>query len=97
VKVYCKRTKFTKNVNFYPINGKNWGEDYIEWKRGKYYKFRVPHDYEKGGHTEMFPGIYLYIESERESFWVPIKETDFRKHFKDVDELRNEKIEKLLE
>lgn len=101
MKVYCKRTLFKKNNNFYPINGKSYGEDYVEWKRGKFYNFRIPEDYERGFHlvdfrTEMFPGIYYYIETEREGVSSPIKEKEFRKHFMDVDELRNEKIEKIL-
>jgi len=96
VKVYCKRTLFKKNNNFYPINGKEYGDDYVEWERGKFYNFRIPEDYERGGHTEMFPGIYYYIETEIEGVSSPIKEKEFRKHFMDVDELRNEKIENIL-
>ena len=96
MKVYCKRTLFKKNNNFYPVNGKSYGEDYVEWERGKYYNFRIPEDYERGGWTEMFPGIYYYIETEVEGASSPIKEKEFRKHFMDVDELRNDKIEKIL-
>jgi hypothetical protein len=96
VKVYCKRTLFKKNNNFYPVNGKEYGDDYVEWERGKFYNFRISEDYERGGHTEMFPGIYYYIETEIEGVSSPIKEKEFRKHFMDVDELRNEKIENIL-
>ncbi len=96
MKVYCKRTVFKKNNNTYPINGKEYGEDYVEWQKGKFYNFRVPKEYERGGKTQMFPGIYYYIESERESFWSPISEKEFRKHFIDVDELRENKITEIL-
>ncbi len=96
MKVYCKRTLFKKNNNFYPVNGKEYGDDYVEWERGKFYNFRIPEDYERVGHTEMFPGIYYYIETEIEGVSSPIKEKEFRKHFTDVDELRNEKIENIL-
>jgi hypothetical protein len=100
-KVYCKRTYFEKNTNAFPVNGKKYGEDYVKWAWGKEYKFREPDDYERGGHTEMFPGIYYYIETEVNSgnghkIWSPIKEKEFRRHFMDVDELRNEKIEQIL-
>lgn len=90
MRVFCKRTFFVKNVNYYPINGKNYGEDYAVWKKGKYYNVRMPKDYEKD------VGVYYNIESERESFWNPIKEKEFKKHFIDVDELRNDIIEKIL-
>lgn len=96
MKVYCKRTLFKKNNNFYPVNGKDYGEDYVEWERGKFYNFRIPEDYERGGRTKMFPGIYYYIETEIQGVYSPIKEKEFRKHFIDVDELREDKIDKIL-
>lgn len=91
MRVFCKRTFLIQNTNTYPINGKQYGEHYAVWKKGKYYKARIPKDYEKA------VGVYYNIESERESFWNPIKEKEFRKHFIDVDELRQEKINKILE
>ncbi len=96
MKVYCKRTVFIKNNNYYPINGKSYGEEYVEWERGRFYKFRVPDEHERGGKTKIFPGIYYYIETERKDIWSPIKEKEFRKHFMDIDELRNEKINEIL-
>jgi hypothetical protein len=90
VKVFCKRTYFEKNSNFYPINGKNYGENWVKWQKGKYYKVRIPEDYEKS------VGVFYKIESERESFWLPIKEKEFNKYFIDIDELRNNKIDKIL-
>ena len=95
MKVYCKRTLFKKNNNFYPVNGKEYGDDYVEWERGKFYNFRIPEDYERASFPGS-PGIYYYIETEVEGVSSPIKEKEFRKHFMDVDELRNEKIENIL-
>lgn len=90
MKVYCKRTYLTQNTNSYQILGKSYGESYAVWKKGKFYNFRTPKDYEKG------VGVYYIIESERESFWNPIKEKDFKKHFIDVDEWRNNKIDEII-
>ncbi len=60
MKVYCKRTLFIKNVNFFPVNGKNYGEDFPLWEKGKYYEVRIPEDYERE------VGVYYNIESEKE-------------------------------
>jgi hypothetical protein len=90
LKVYCKRTFFEKNWNTYPINGKNYGEDWAVWCVGKYYNIRLPKDYERS------VGVYYIIESERESFWFPIKEKDFFAHFIDIDTLRQEKIDRII-
>jgi uncharacterized lipoprotein YddW (UPF0748 family) len=90
LRVYCKRTFFEKNWNSYPINGKEYGQDWAKWIHGKFYNFRVPQNYEKE------VGVYYIIESERESFWSPIKIKDFNKHFIDIDQLRQEKIDRLL-
>lgn len=91
MKVYCKRTYFTKNLNIYPINGKNYGDYYAVWSKGDYYKARIPRSHEKE------VGVHLLIESNRESFWTAIKEKEFKKHFIDVNELRDYKIDKILE
>ena len=90
MKVYCKRTYLTQNTNTYQILGKSYGESYAVWEKGKFYQFRQPKDYEKE------VGVYYLIESERESFWNPIKEKEFRKYFIDVDELRQNKINEIL-
>ena len=84
MRVYCKRTYFERNLNTYPINGKDYGE------QGKYYKIRIPEDYERR------VGVYYYMENERESFWSPIKVREFDKYFIDVDQLREEKIDQIL-
>ena len=88
--VYCKRTVFERNPNYYSINGKSHGEDWVKWSKGKYYKVRLPKDYERK------VGIYYVIECERESFWMPVKEKDFHKHFIDIEQLRDEKINQIL-
>jgi len=96
MKVYCKRTYFEKNTNAFPVNGKEYGQDYVKWAWGKTYNCREPEDYERGGHTEMFPGIYLYIESEIKNTACPIKEKDFHKHFETLEENRDRKLEQIL-
>ncbi len=77
------------------MNGKNYGEDFPLWEKGKYYEVRIPEDYERE------VGVYYNIESEKEgnngySIWDPITEKKFKKHFIDVDELRNNKIDNIL-
>lgn len=96
MKVYCKRTYFEKNTNFFPINGKEYGQDYAKWACGRIYECREPQDYERGGKTEMFAGIYLYIESEVKGTWHPITEKNFNKYFTTLEEHRHNKIEQLL-
>jgi len=88
LRVYCKRNYFEKNS--YQINGKSYGEYWIKWKKGEYYKIRMPQNHEK----EL--GIYYIIECKRESFWLTIKEKEFHRYFTDIPELRNSKIEKIL-
>ena len=90
MKVYCKRTVFEKNTNSYPINGKEYGESWVKWQKDKYYRFNIPEDIERS------MGIHYYIKSERESLWYPIKKKEFDKYFTDIDELRNNKIEQIL-
>jgi hypothetical protein len=36
------------------------------------------------------------MENERESFWSPIKVSEFDKYFIDVDQLREEKINQIF-
>ena len=90
MEVYCKRTVFEKNTNSYPINGKEYGESWVKWQKDKYYRFNIPEDIERS------MGILYYIKSERESLWYPIKKKEFDKYFTDIDELRNNKIEQIL-
>lgn len=94
--LFCKRTLFEKNTNFYTINKKEYGEDYVKWIRGKLYKSREPEYNERGGKTDLFPGIYLYVESEVNNTWFPITEKIFNKHFETLDKYRNDKIDKIL-
>lgn len=90
MKIFCKRTYFEKNLNIYPINGKTYGEHWPKWIRGKYYKIRIPEDYERR------VGVYYYTEDERHLQWSPIKVSEFNKYFIDVDQLREEKIDQIL-
>ena len=95
MKVYCKRTLFIKNTNAFTVKGVSYGEEFAIWEKGKYYDARIPEDYEKE------VGVYYNIKSEKGlvngySIWDPITEKNFRKHFIDVDELREYKLEKIL-
>lgn len=89
MRVYCKRTYFEKNTNFFPINGKEYGQDYVKWALGKIYECHEPFDYEK-------PLTFLIISSEIENSAFPISEKNFHKHFIDIDELREEKLKTIL-
>lgn len=89
MKVYCKRTLFEKNTNAFPVNGKEYGQDYAKWAWGKIYDCREPNDYEK-------PTTYLIIETEVNKVWSPISENNFKKHFETLDDHRNKKIEQIL-
>lgn len=91
MKVYCKRTFFEKNWNSYTINGKGYGQEWAKWLKGKFYSFRIPQSYERQ------VGVYYILENERESFWSPIKEKEFFKYFIDIDQLRQEKIDQILD
>jgi hypothetical protein len=91
VKVYCKRTYLDTNQNFFKIRGKGYGESYAKWEKDKYYSMRLPEQIER----EM--GILYYIQTEvTENIWSPIKKKEFDKYFTDIDELRNNKIEQIL-
>jgi hypothetical protein len=89
VDVYCKRTCFEKNKNAYPINGKEYGEDYVKWSLGKIYKCHKPDSID-------IIEAYLIIETEVENIWSPISENNFNKHFETLDDYRNRKIEQIL-
>ena len=91
MKVFCKRTYFQKNYNSFPVCGKNYGESYALWKKGKYYNFRLPVDY------EIEVGIHYIIESENPTAYTPIKKEEFGKYFLDIDQLREEKINIILQ
>ena len=90
MKVYCKRTYLDTNQNFFKIRGKGYGESYAKWEKDKYYSIRLPHEIE----IEM--GILYYIQTEVENSYSPIKKKVFDKYFTDIDELRNNKIEQIL-
>ena len=91
MKVFCKRTYFQKNTNSFAISGKNYGETYVLWKKGKFYNIRLPQEYEKA------VGIYYIVESEHPSIYTPVKKKEFMKYFTDIDQLREEKINIILQ
>ena len=91
MKVFCKRTFFQKNTNSFPISGKNYGETYVLWKKGKFYNIRLPQEYEKA------VGIYYIVESEDVTIYTPVKKKEFEKYFTDIDQLREEKINIILQ
>jgi hypothetical protein len=91
MKVFCKRTYFQKNLNAFPVAGKNYGESYVLWKKGQFYNIRVPQDYEKE------VGIYYVVESEYPTIYTPVKKKEFAKYFMDIDQLRDEKLNIILE
>ena len=90
MKVYCKRTYFEKNTNAFPVNGKEYGQNYVKWACGKIYECHEPKDYEK-------TVTYLIIKSElEESFWYPVNKKSFNKHFETLEHYRNKNIEQIL-
>ena len=105
-------TKGSKAFSYYSVITKNWFIQNVK-KTNKERKREVliddaekeleeasesePNDYERGGHTDMFPGIYLYIESEVKNTWCPIKEKEFKRHFETLEENRNRKLEQILQ
>ena len=91
MKVFCKRTYFQKNLNSYPISGKGYGESYVLWKKGKFYTVRLPQEYEKA------VGIYYVVQSEDVTIYTPVKKREFNKYFTDIDQLREEKINIILQ
>lgn len=90
MKLICKRTFFKKNLNYYPVNGKLYGNEYVAFKNGKIYQYKEPEDYEKA------VGVYLIVESERKDFWLPVKKSEFDKYFINLEEIRNKKIDEIL-
>jgi hypothetical protein len=90
LKLLCKRTFFKENLNFYPVEGKLYGNEYVAFQNGKIYQYKEPEDYEKS------VGVYLIVESERKDFWLPVKKSEFDKHFINLEENRNRKIDEIL-
>ena len=62
MKVYCKRTYFEKNTNAFPVNGKEYGQDYVKWAWGKIYESQKPKDYEKQA-GKMILGTDIAVKS----------------------------------
>jgi hypothetical protein len=59
------------------------------WIKGKFYNGREPNEIEKIG------GIFFYINSDND-FEYFIKEVDYNKYFKSIEDLREEKINKIF-
>lgn len=57
--------------------------------KGKYYNIKIPEEHERK------VGVYYHIQSENKS-WNYIKVKDFQKYFIDIDQLRNNKIDEIL-
>lgn len=95
MKVYCKRTFFKVNKNFYPVNKSKYLEEYVCYKKGKTYECKKPSELE----NEF--GIALYIQSEvldsfGSSIYKPVTKKEFEKYFLDIKENRNNKINEIL-
>lgn len=95
MKVYCKRTFFRKNTNYFQVNGKEYGEEFVVWEKGKWYDSKLPEDYESN------VGVYRLINSDQRlvngyEVYDPINKKEFNKYFIDQPELRNEKIDQVL-
>ena len=61
----------------------------IKFIKGNYYNVKMPEEHERK------LGVYYHIQSENKS-WSYIKVKDFQKYFIDIDQLRNDKIDEIL-
>lgn len=89
MKVFCKRTYFETNSNFFKIDGKAYGENYTKWRKNNTYHIRKADEWEEK------LGIIYYIETEQ-MLWSPVNQKRFEKYFLDIQTLRDEKIKDLL-
>jgi hypothetical protein len=63
----------------------------IKWSRDKYYLTMTPDDY------EIENGVYIYVLMEnRHQMFSPLSRRDFDKYFIGIDEIRSDKIDKIL-
>ena len=83
MKVYCKRTVFNT------VGGLNAYEDTLIFSKDKYYNSREPLEFESSA------GIYLWIKCEIGEM-VPVTQKYFKKYFILVEDLRNNKINEIL-
>jgi hypothetical protein len=90
LKILCKRTHFRVNTNFFKINGMNYGEKYVAFKKNKIYNYRKALKYEEK------LGIVMYVESERENYWLPITSLVYQTYFIDIYKARDKKINEVL-
>ena len=82
MKVFCKRTYFDKLFG---------GEQFVKWEKNKYYDMHTYEDWI----------VQIFIESEVKGangyiIFDNISKKDFSKYFIKVDELRNNKIDDIL-
>ena len=64
-------------------------EEHIKFTKGKYYNVKTPEKHE----SEL--GVYYHIQSENK-LWNYVKYKDFQKYFIDIAELRESKIDEIL-
>lgn len=67
----------------------NTDEDTLIFSKYKYYNSRQPSEFESGA------GIYLWIECEIGEM-VPVNQKYFKKYFTLLEDLRNNKINEIL-
>jgi len=95
LKIFCKRTYFETNTNFFEINGKGYGEKYIKWQKNHLYEVRPATNF------EMELGIIYYAETERndmgQTVWSPIIQKTLDKYFHNIETLRDQKINQILQ
>lgn len=65
----------------------------IKWSRDKYYETLIPERY------EMENGVYMYVKVNNHTLVsaVPFSKSKFDKYFIDIKEIRNGKIDQILE
>jgi len=81
VKVFCKRTLFNKGEE-----EQKWG--YVRWRIDSWYQLRKPSSKYEGGY------VYGYIITETRDW--PISHSDFNKYFYTQEELRDKRINDLI-
>jgi hypothetical protein len=81
VKVYCKRTKF----NQIDVDEKG----YVKWKKDSWYEFEKPHGYESNY-------VYGHVSNNYGTYKESISKSDFDKYFYTTEDLRDFRINKIL-
>ena len=60
----------------------------LSWRRGEYYEHSLSDGYES------FNGVYIFIKNKDMS--IPFAKSVYEKHFKSIEDIRDEKIEILI-